>query len=297
VPVTCTVRSFAATDIGRKRKTNEDAFHRNDALGLYIVADGMGGYSAGEVASAEAVESIYGMVHRERDRIDQFVETPNQSTARHVKRLLESAVQSACYMIFGLAEMDPEAQGMGTTISALLLAGGYGATAQVGDSRVYCVRSGSAVQLTEDHTLVNWQLRQGVITPQQARTSPHRNVITRAVGSKDFVQVDTQIFEILTGDRFLLCSDGLHGYLRDKEIAQFLQYNLDEAGRKFIELALERGGKDNITAVLVEAEHVGHDESETFDDDTETNHAVPYDEAIADDAGSVDIDLTDDEYE
>jgi protein phosphatase len=156
-------------------------------------------------------------------------------------------------MIFGLAEMSPERHGMGTTISALLLAGNFGATAQVGDSRVYCVRDGAAIQLTEDHTLVNWQVREGIITPEQALTSPHRNVITRAVGNKDFVQVDTQIFQVRAGDQFLLCSDGLHGYLDDEEIPYILGFGIEEAGRKFIELANNRGGKDNITAVLVEA--------------------------------------------
>lgn len=247
------IRSFAVTDVGRRRKANEDAFLRNSALDLYVVADGMGGYAAGDVASAEAVESIYGMVTRNRPRIDAFIEKPTRETARHLKRLLESAVQSACYMIFAMAEQSPEQHGMGTTISALLLAGAYGATAQVGDSRVYCVREGAAIQLTEDHTLVNWQVREGIITPEQALTSPHRNVITRAVGNKDFVQVDTQIFQVREGDQFLLCSDGLHGYLDDDEIPYLLGFGIEEAGRRFIELACDRGGKDNITAVIVEA--------------------------------------------
>ena len=247
------VRSFAVTDVGRRRKANEDSFLRNEDLNLFVVADGMGGYAAGDVASAEAVESIYGMVLRNKAQIDAFIEKPTRESARQIKRLLESAVQSACYMIFGLAEMSPERHGMGTTISSLLLAGNFGATAQVGDSRVYCVRDGAAIQLTEDHTLVNWQVREGIITPEQALTSPHRNVITRAVGNKDFVQVDTQIFQVRVGDQFLLCSDGLHGYLDDEEIPYILGFGIEEAGRKFIELANNRGGKDNITAVLVEA--------------------------------------------
>lgn len=247
------IRSFAVTDVGRRRKANEDAFLRDEELDLYVVADGMGGYAAGDVASAEAVESIYGMVMRSHAQIEEFIAQPSRDSARIIKRLLESAVQSACYMIFGLAEQSPERQGMGTTISALLLAGPYGATAQVGDSRIYCVRDSEAIQLTEDHTLVNWQVREGIITPEQALTSPHRNVITRAVGNKDFVQVDTQIFALQDGDQFLLCSDGLHGYLDDQEIPYLLSFGLEEAGRHFIELACDRGGKDNITAVIVEA--------------------------------------------
>jgi serine/threonine protein phosphatase PrpC len=258
------VRSFAVTDVGRKRKNNEDAFLRDEQLNLYVVADGMGGYDAGEVASAEAVESIYVMIRRNSAQIDAFIANPTRESARQLKRLLESAVQSACYMIFAMAEMQPERQGMGTTLSALLLAGNFGATAQVGDSRVYCVRDGAAIQLTEDHTLVNWQVREGIITPEQALTSPHRNVITRAVGNKDFVQVDTQIFQIRPGDVFLLCSDGLHGYLDDEEIPYIMGFGIEEAGRKFVELACNRGGKDNITAVIVEAyKRDGRDEEIT----------------------------------
>jgi protein phosphatase len=259
------VRSFAVTDVGRKRKNNEDAFLRDEELNLYVVADGMGGYDAGEVASAEAVESIYVMIRRNKAQIDSFISNPNRDSARQLKRLLESAVQSACYMIFAMAEMQPERQGMGTTLSALLLAGNFGATAQVGDSRVYCVREGAAIQLTEDHTLVNWQVREGIITPEQALTSPHRNVITRAVGNKDFVQVDTQIFQVRPGDLFLLCSDGLHGYLDDEEIPYILGFGIEEAGRKFVELASNRGGKDNITAVIVEAYKRGGDGEEITD--------------------------------
>ncbi len=258
--MTLAIHSFAVTDVGRRRKANEDAYLRDDKMDLYVVADGMGGYAAGDVASAEAVESIYGMVLRSRTTIESFRDKPTRESARLLKRLLESAVQSACYMIFGLAEQSPERHGMGTTISALLLAGEYGATAQVGDSRVYCVRDGAAIQLTEDHTLVNWQVREGIITPEQALTSPHRNVITRAVGNKDFVQVDTQIFQVRDGDQFLLCSDGLHGYLDDDEIPYLLGFGIEEAGRRFIELACDRGGKDNITAVIVEAFEVEEDE-------------------------------------
>jgi serine/threonine protein phosphatase PrpC len=113
--------------------------------------------------------------------------------------------------------------------------------------------NGDAVeQLTEDHTLIAWQLKQGLITPQEAKKSPHRNVITRAVGNRDYVQVDTGVVKLRSGDRFLLCSDGLHGYLRDPDIAPIVRAGGEEAVKKFIALANERGGKDNITAILVE---------------------------------------------
>jgi protein phosphatase len=114
------------------------------------------------------------------------------------------------------------------------------------------VQNGAVEQLTEDHTLIAWQLKQGLITPQEAKKSPHRNVITRAVGNRDYVQVDTGLVKLAPGDRFLLCSDGLHGYLRESDIAPIVALGGEDAVRKFIALANERGGKDNITAILVE---------------------------------------------
>jgi protein phosphatase len=130
--------------------------------------------------------------------------------------------------------------------------GDFAVTAQVGDSRIYRMNGGETEQLTEDHTLIAWQLKQGLITPQEARKSPHRNVITRAVGNRDYVQVDTGLVPLRKGDRFLLCSDGLHGYLHQADIAPIAELGGEAAVKRFIELANERGGKDNITAVLVE---------------------------------------------
>jgi len=130
-------------------------------------------------------------------------------------------------------------------------------TAQVGDSRIYQVREGSVTQITEDHTLISWQIRQGLITPEEARRSPHRNVITRAVGNRDYVEVDTGLVALSTGDRFLLCSDGLHGYLREEEISIVTFLGAETAVHRFIEIANDRGGKDNITAILVEVKGDG----------------------------------------
>jgi serine/threonine protein phosphatase PrpC len=247
-----TITSFGATDVGRKRSSNEDAFLVDDALGLYVVADGMGGHAAGEVASQEAVETIYGMVKQGLRALPQIVGTLTNEHARSACRLLEGAVQAATYMVFALAELDRDKSGMGTTISALLSLGEYAVTAQVGDSRIYQVREGQVMQITEDHTLISWQLKQGLITPEEARRSPHRNVITRAVGNRDYVEVDTGLIALMPGDRFLLCSDGLHGYLREDEISIVTFLGAEEAVGRFIEMANERGGKDNITAVLVE---------------------------------------------
>lgn len=244
--------SIGLSDIGRRRKSNEDAFFRDDELCLYVVADGMGGHAAGEVASSEAVDTIHGMVRRGNAAIQKLIASPSDDTLRAVKRLLESSVQAATYMVFALAELEPDQAGMGTTISALLVAGNRGIIAQVGDSRLYLVREGRARQLTEDHTLIAWQLREGLITEEEARSSPHRNVITRAVGNRDYVEVDTSVVELVVGDKLLLCSDGLHGYLDESEIPAITELGFEQAARRFIALANERGGRDNITVVFVQ---------------------------------------------
>jgi protein phosphatase len=142
---------------------------------------------------------------------------------------------------------------MGTTLSVLLVRGDYAVTAQVGDSRVYLLRSGDVEQVTEDHTLVAWQLKKGIITPDEARSSRQKNVITRAVGSREYVQVDTRTMPVFAGDRFLLCSDGLHGYLEPSEISRLFEGNdLETVVERAVLLANQRGGRDNITAVAVE---------------------------------------------
>lgn len=243
---------FGLTDLGRKRQTNEDAFFLDDRLGLYVVADGMGGHAAGEVASQEAVETVYGMVKRGIADLHELVDPVSEEHSRAACRLMESAVQGATYMVYSMAELDREKSGMGTTISALLVLGDYAITAQVGDSRVYRVHDGTVEQLTEDHTLIAWQIKQGLITPQEAKRSPHRNVITRAVGNREYVQVDTRLVALESGHRFLLCSDGLHGYLHDSDIAPIVALTGNASVQKFIQLANDRGGKDNITAILVE---------------------------------------------
>jgi protein phosphatase len=244
------------TDTGRRRPHNEDAFACDDALGLFVVADGVGGHAKGEVASQESVEQIHGFVRQGRELISDFLNSPGRDERREpVRRLLESAVQSACYMVFGMADLDPSQRGMSTTISALLVAGSYAVTAQVGDSRIYRVRGGVGVQLTEDHTLVNYKLKQGLISSEEARTMKGKNVITRAVGHKDYVEVDTRELEVQAGDRYLLCSDGLHGYLQEGELERVLSSGPAEAApHRFVSLANERGGRDNITVVLVFAD-------------------------------------------
>lgn len=244
--------SAGLTDVGQRRQLNEDAFLVDDDLGLYVVADGMGGHAAGEIASQEAVDTVHGMVTRGHVALTRVAAgDTSEDSLRQAIRVVESAVQAATYMVFGLAQHAPEQQGMGTTVSVLAMCGNYGITAQVGDSRVYLIRGRKAESLTEDHTLVAWQLKQGIITEAEAVRSPHRNVITRAVGSREYVQVDTGFFEVQPSDSFLLCSDGLHGYLQIDEIPEVIEMGPKGAANRFIHLANSRGGRDNITAIVV----------------------------------------------
>ena len=251
------IASAALSDSGRKRSHNEDAFFSDDALGFYVVADGVGGHAKGEVASAEAVELMQLWILRSQQELSALfadVGAGNPDARWEIRRLLESAVQSACYMIFGIAEMDPEKRGMSNTISALLLGPGTCYAAHVGDSRIYRIRGTEVLQVTEDHTLINYKLKHGLITPEEAATAKGKNVITRAVGHKDHVEIDTADLDARPGDRFLLCSDGLHGYFQaDSEVADLIgSGELGTCVHAAIALANNRGGKDNITAIAVE---------------------------------------------
>ncbi|MCS6901069.1 MAG: protein phosphatase 2C domain-containing protein [Myxococcales bacterium] len=261
-------RSSSCTDIGRYRTVNQDALLSDDTLGLYVVADGMGGHAAGEIASHEAVENVFGMVKRGLRNMPELRGHISEQRLRAACRMMEGAIQSATYMLFAMAEFDRSKSGMGTTISALLLLGYYGVFAQVGDSRIYQIREGRVAQLTEDHTLIGWQLKQGLISPEEANRSPHKNIIIRAVGNRDYVQVDTGLVDLMPGDRYLLCSDGLHGYLQNEEIPLLVSEPLSSVSQTLVDLANARGGRDNITAIVVE----------TFcedDDDTVPGFTLP----------------------
>lgn len=250
--------SNGRTDIGRVRKHNEDAYLIDDSLGLYVVADGLGGHAAGEVASEEAVYNIRGWVRRERPKVVSLLTDPYDVDQQGVaENIIRGAIQAATYLIHSMAEFDETKSGMGTTASVLMLLGRVAIIGQVGDSRIYLARDGQIAQITDDHTLIAAQIREGMLTPEEARYAPHRNVITRAVGSHEYVEVDTRVVETLPGDRFMLCSDGLHGYVDDpEEILPMLQLPADQCTLQLIDLANGRGGKDNITTIVVEVHEV-----------------------------------------
>ncbi|HEY5089398.1 MAG TPA: Stp1/IreP family PP2C-type Ser/Thr phosphatase [Polyangia bacterium] len=249
---------WAATDVGKKRETNEDNFLVDKKLSLFVVADGMGGHASGEVASQLAVHEFRNAVDAGRDPVERFAKGDATVRPQEVLTLLENAIQTAGQTIYQKGQAEPEKRGMGTTCSALLIAGDRGFIGHVGDSRIYMLRAGQVVQLTEDHSLVNELIRRGRVTKETFETSQYKaykNAVTRAVGVYETVQGDTIDFEILPGDQFLLCSDGLHAYLDDARIIEALKGDdVKLLPKRFIDLANTGGGHDNITAIVVRVE-------------------------------------------
>jgi len=269
------LRSWARTDVGRKRKHNEDSFLVDEGLGLYVVADGMGGHAAGEVASAQAVSSIRLSLAEARPVLESFAKEPTPESREQVAALMEKAILRACTDIYALATADTSKRGMGTTVVSLLVAGKKAVVGHVGDSRVYLFRNGRAHQLTEDHTIIQEQLKRGLITKEQIATAENKNVITRAVGIQASVAVDTLVTDVLPGDLFVLCSDGLHGYLADDELPQLLAQERDKLADLLVDLALQRGGKDNVTAICISVEADEDEETTDVEGKTEILRRIP----------------------
>jgi len=257
------LKFFAATDIGRQRDHNEDNYLVDPKLHLFVVADGMGGHAAGEVASQIAVHEVSRIVRENADVIDRYSKGAELNARQEILVMLEHAVQTACASIFHRAQEDSDKRGMGTTTSALLICGDRGFIAHVGDSRIYLLRQGQVHQLTEDHSLINELVRRGKIKRDEIDRSPYakyKNAVTRAVGAYESVEVDTLDFEVLPGDAFLLCSDGLHHYLKEGDVPEILATDdVAEAPKTLVALANAGGGHDNITAVVVRAVASGKD--------------------------------------
>jgi PPM family protein phosphatase len=227
------VEHASLSDVGRQREGNEDSFLERPPL--FVVADGMGGAEAGEVASQTVVEVF--------EAAAEAGELPDG---------LAEAIQAANARIYSMAEADPSKKGMGCTTTASFAAGGRLTVAHVGDSRLYRLRDGTLEQLTDDHSLVGGLVRLGQLTREEAEHHPQRSVILRAVGVEPQVEVDVLQHELEPGDVYLACSDGLSGMVRDEVIAETLGMfsSLSDAAEMLIELANTAGGKDNITVAL-----------------------------------------------
>ena len=251
------VVSCGITDIGRKRQRNEDSYLVNDKIGLYIVADGMGGHAGGEFASKIAVSTVEEIIRGE-DRVksnvpaSSYLDSEQSSAEGQEQDRLKDAINRAGNMIVRRAFEDPELKGMGTTSTVMFVSGDKAYIAHVGDSRAYCVRGSEIIQITEDHSLVHEQLKSGLITEEEARTHQLKNIITRSVGVQEEIEVDTIVWKIQPGDSYLLCSDGLSNMINDEEMFEIISKNdVEQGARELVDMANQRGGEDNITLILL----------------------------------------------
>ena len=238
------LRAAARSDVGLRRRSNEDRFALVPEHGFYLVADGMGGHTAGQVASQLAAEAAT----RAINALEGASATPCEKL-----RMVVAAANRAIYLA---AQRQPEYAGMGTTVVAVLAAGDRAALAHVGDSRAYLVRRGKIRQLTDDHSIVGELLRRQEISADAAREHPHRHVLTRALGVRENVEPDLAELSPAHGDVFVLCSDGLTNHIEDLELAKLVTEtsDLQEACEDLVDVANGRGGEDNVTVVLARVE-------------------------------------------
>jgi serine/threonine protein phosphatase PrpC len=241
------LRAAASSDVGLRRKINEDRYALAPELGFYLVADGMGGHTAGQVASELAADAGI-----------QAIRTLEGASASLAEKL-RYAVASANRAIFATAQQRPELAGMGTTLVCLLAGEGRAALAHVGDSRAYLVRERRIRQLTDDHSIVGELVRRKQISEEAAREHPHRHVLTRALGVRRAVEPDLLELALQPGDLFVLCSDGLTNHVEDHEIAKALcdEPDIQEVCERLVDLANGRGGEDNTTLLVVRCEKEG----------------------------------------
>jgi serine/threonine protein phosphatase PrpC len=250
------LKFHARTDVGLKRKHNEDSLLAAEEFGVFVVADGVGGRKAGELASAITVNTFQSFAPQLKAAADAFASNANRETRNAVLELLDQAANAASRRVYEAATSTGR-QGMTTTLVAAVIGGGAAFLVHVGDSRAYLVRDGELRQLSEDHSMVNELIRTGAMSREDAATSRYRNVITRAVGLYPNVRTDTLHVELIDGDRLLLCSDGLSDMIEPDQVLDILaDANLTHAVDNLIQTALHNGGKDNISVIAIEPEAV-----------------------------------------
>ncbi|MEY4428685.1 MAG: hypothetical protein RLZZ182_1374 [Pseudomonadota bacterium] len=240
---------FALTDTGRVRNNNEDCIATDPASGVAVLADGMGGYNAGEVASQMACDFILGELVR------WLNEAARSASDADVKRAMDICVDNANRAIFTAANSNATFAGMGTTLVVSVFRPGRALVGHIGDSRAYRFREGTLSQITKDHSLLQEQIDAGILTPEQAAVSANKNLVTRAVGVEDFVLLETRAHDLQADDLVLMCSDGLSDMLNDRQIEDILRLggSLSDLGQALISAANGAGGRDNIAVVLVRA--------------------------------------------
>lgn len=246
------VKAFGLSDVGRQRQHNEDSFLVEKSANLYLVADGMGGHAAGEIASRIAIDTISEFILHTAEEDGTWPHGYDDQLKRSTNRLM-AALKIANGRVLEAMRKDSRLRGMGTTVVASLVDGNTASFAHVGDSRAYLIRDSQMARITNDHSWVFEQVQAGMLTEEEAERHPLRNVITRALGGATTVVPDASEVECKSGDVFLLCSDGLTGMVGDDEILRVVMEHddIEEACQCLIDRANERGGYDNVTAVLV----------------------------------------------
>jgi protein phosphatase len=239
----------AHTDPGQARTNNEDAVAFDDATRVAVLADGMGGYNAGEIASGMATAFIKSELTR------WLSEAGQQANPLEIKRAIEICVDNANRSIFNASRANPQYSGMGTTLVVGVFQNGKLILGHVGDSRCYRMRDNILLQITKDHSLLQEQIDAGLLTPEQALTAPNKNLVTRAVGVEDTVMLEVNEHRVEPGDIYLMCSDGLSDMMQDEAIAKILQNgtSLTQMAAELVASANESGGRDNITVLLTQA--------------------------------------------
>lgn len=237
------------TDPGRARDNNEDSVAFDEATRVGVLADGMGGYNAGEVASGMATAFLKTELARWLTQAGDLA-PPDQ-----IRRALEICVANANRSVFNASHSNPQYFGMGTTLVVALFQNSTLILGHIGDSRCYRVRGGVMLQITKDHSLLQEQIDAGLLTPQQAALSPNKNLVTRALGVEDSVLLELSEHQVLPGDVYLMCSDGLSDMIEDAMIAKILQNGLplEQMAQQLVSLANANGGRDNITVLLTQA--------------------------------------------
>jgi PPM family protein phosphatase len=247
------VRTALITDTGRVRTNNEDAVAEDRELGLLVLADGMGGYNAGEVASGIATKTIPEVVRREWKSLPRPASPASKGTPSPHALLLKKAVEEAHDAIFQAAQAQPQCAGMGTTVVVVLLHDDLMSIAHVGDSRLYRHRFSQLQQVTRDHSLQEEMIAKGHYTREEAAMMVRKNIVTRALGVEASVNVELNEAPVEVGDTLLLCSDGLTDMVSDEQIGIILRRNGDDlqgAARDLVQQALQGGGKDNVSVIL-----------------------------------------------
>jgi serine/threonine protein phosphatase PrpC len=279
------LRTHMMTDVGVVRDHNEDAAYIDQGMEFFVVADGMGGHAAGEVASMMAVDKVREGLEEARPLIAEFTSKPTDDGRKAIVGLLEQSVRSAHQAVYNRGAAESDKQGMGTTLDVVLLAGAEAFVAHVGDSRTYLVRDGKAAQITTDHTVAEVLVIEGKLSLEEAQISPLRTILVNAIGVAPDVGVEMAHVRLRAGDHLLLCSDGLHDYFPvEQELAEHIKDRDPEAAlRTMVDLAKNRGGHDNITGILIEvleapAEQAAEDGMRDPFEDTATldqNDGVP----------------------